>query len=138
MKLATTPLVYIFDSDTETKEAGFLEKMIQLSRADQRSFAIGKRVTVNKRGFVSAGGIPVPLSAYMVIRREMYVQLSPFNHHGLPVLQCCTEAARRGWRVSNFPIDEYVDHLGRGTAEKFGYGLGWKSRLSFFLNKLGI
>jgi len=138
MKAAESEFVYLFDSDTVTVQGGFLEKMMELLNSEARSFACGKRVTVNKRGFLSTGGVPVPVSAFMLVRTSMYIQLSPFEHHGLPVLKCCTEAARKGWRISPFAVDEYVEHKGRGTAEKFGYGLGWKSRLNYLLNRFGL
>jgi GT2 family glycosyltransferase len=138
MKTATSEYVYIFDSDTVTLDGGFLEEMLEILSSEPRSLAIGKRVSVNKRGFLSTGGIPVPVSAYMLLRKSLYMQLSPFEHHGLPVLKCCTEAARKGWRISPFDIDSYVRHDGRGTAKKFGYGLGWKSRVNYLLNRLGL
>ena len=138
VKKVESEFVYLFDSDTVTVRSNFLEMMLEILTRDTRSFACGKRVTVNKRGFLSTGGIPVPVSAYMLIRRAMYLQLSPFEHHGLPVLKCCTEAARKGWRVSPFAVDEYVEHKGRGTVQNFGYGLGWKSRLNYLLNKVGL
>jgi hypothetical protein len=112
---------------------------------DASVYAVGKRIVVDHRGFAAEtaeGGseatIPVPVSAYMLLRRDMYVDLPPFEHHGLPVLKNCVEARERGWRIADFPTDEYVEHLGRGTAERFGYGLGWRSRLDFFLHRLGL
>jgi hypothetical protein len=68
----------------------------------------------------------------------LYRQLPPFIHHGLPVLGSCAEAESRGWRVEDFPVDQYIEHLGRGTAERFGYGLGIKSRLEYVLHRLGL
>jgi hypothetical protein len=136
--LAETPYVYLLDTDTETRRGGFLEEMISIMETEPRSFAVGKRVTVNKRGFVESGGVPVPVSAYMLIRKAAYVQLPPFEHHGLPVLRCCMEAARKGWRVAVYPVDGYVDHYGRGTADKYGYGLGWRSKLNYILNRIVI
>ena len=35
-------------------------------------------------------------------------------------------------------MDDYIDHLWRGTASKFGYGLGLKGKFDYLLNKLGI
>lgn len=138
MQSIKTPFAYIFDSDTKTFAGGFLENLVGLLIEGQRNFAAGERVTVNKRGFVANGGIPVPVSAYMLIQREMYLQLAPFEHHGLPVLACCTDAARRGWRVAPYRMEAYVEHIGRGTAREFGYSLGWKSRINYLLNRLGF
>ncbi len=133
-----TPFVYVFDSDTRTINGGFLEAMKQIMTDDSRCYAVGKRVTVNKRGFATPGGIPVPVSAYMLISREKYELITPFEHHGLPVLKNCIEAARKGWRIRSYPVEEYVEHLGRGTAERFGYGLGLRSRFDYLLNRLGL
>lgn len=135
----TAPYVYLFDSDTETRRGGFLERMVAALEADPRHYAAGHVVRVNRRGFADPkGSIPVPASAYMMLRRAVYLQLPPFIHHGLPVLQNCAAAAREGYRLVDVPIEDYVTHFGRGTAERYGYGLGLRSRLDFLLNKLGL
>ena len=67
-----------------------------------------------------------------------YETLPPFVHHGLPVLANMRAAHARGLRVAPFPIADYVWHKGRGTAARFGYGLGWRSRLDYLLHRLGF
>lgn len=131
------PYIYIFDSDTETLRGGFLERMLELAERRQ-VYGVGKIAHVNKRGFASRAGIPVLVSAYMLIERDTYLRLPPFVHHGLPALQNFKAAADEGHRLEEFPIDDYVVHFGRGTAERFGYGLGFRSRLDYLLNKLGL
>ncbi|MCH8276573.1 MAG: hypothetical protein IIA50_03400 [Bacteroidetes bacterium] len=74
----------------------------------------------------------------MLIRKEKYESLAPFEHHGLPVLKNCIDAARNGWRICSYPVEEYVEHFGRGTADRYGYGLGWRSRIDYLLNRLGL
>jgi hypothetical protein len=130
--------VLFLDSDTRTERHGFLEQMLEMLVESDRVFAVGKTALVNKRGFVSKNGVPVPLSAYMLVRRSLYLQLPPFEHHGLPVLKSCREAAARGLEIRDFPVDEYIEHFGRGTAGEFGYGLGLRSRIDFLLNRLGL
>lgn len=137
IRKAQTPLVYIFDSDTETKKGGFLEEMSRLLVPDD-AYGSGKIARVNKRGFAADDGTPVLVSAHMLLQREIYLALPPFVHHGLPALDNFRAAAEKGYRLAPFPIDEYVEHFGRGTAERFGYGLGLKSRLDYLLNKLGL
>lgn len=132
-----SPFVYVFDSDTETVRGGFLEAMIELG-SDDDVYGVGKIAHVNKRGFAARSGIPVLLSAFMLIKRQIYLGLPPFAHHGLPALENFREAARRGYRLAHFPIDEFVTHLGRGTAERYGYGLGLRSRIDYLLNKFGL
>ncbi len=133
-----TPYVFILDSDTETLQGGFIELMLAKFESDE-AYAVGESVRVTKRGFVSASGkITVPISAYLLLDKLKYGKLPPFIHHGLPLLNNFAAAQKRGWTVEDFPIDTYVKHLGRGTVKKFGYGLGLKSRIDFFLNRLGL
>ena len=132
-----TRYVFIFDSDTETLKGGFLEKMVEIAARD-KVYAVGKIAHVNKRGFAARSGVPVLVSAYMLLDRPTYLRLPPFIHHGLPALQNFRAAAEQGLRLEPFPIDDYVEHFGRGTAERFGYGLGLRSRLDYLLNRLGL
>ncbi|WP_456426152.1 glycosyltransferase family 2 protein [Rhodocaloribacter sp.] len=139
MERVRTPYVYFFDSDTETKRAGFLEPMREVLAAKDHHYATGHVVTVNRRGFADPKGkIPVPASAYMMLKRAVYHRLPPFIHHGLPVLENCAAAVQQGYAILEFPIEDYVTHFGRGTAERYGYGLGLRSRLDYLLNKLGL
>ncbi len=138
IRSSKTPFVYVFDSDTRTKSGGFLEAMTKMMTEDSMCYAVGKIVTVNRRGFAATAGTPVPVSAFMLIRKEKYELLAPFEHHGLPVLKNCIDAARNGWRICSYPVEEYVEHFGRGTADRYGYGLGWRSRIDYLLNRLGL
>lgn len=134
----TTDFVFVLDSDTVTTAGDFLDAMID-NCSNPDVYAVGQTATVNKRGFATADGdITVPVSAYMLIDRKKYLELPPFIHHGLPVLNNMVAARKRGWSIVNFPIDKYIEHLGRGTATKFGYGLGWRSKLDYVLNKLKL
>lgn len=129
--------VFFLDSDTETRRGGFLEEMLAISE-DPNVYGVGKVAEVNERGFAARRGIPVLVSAYMLIDRERYLNLPPFVHHGLPALENFRSAAEAGYRLKSYPVDEYIEHFGRGTAERYGYGLGWKGRLDYLLNKLGL
>lgn len=138
LDMLTARYIYVFDSDTETQRGGFLEPMIGTIEALERGYGAGQRVMVDKRGFAASDGIPVLASYHMVLKRSTYHQLPPFIHHGLPVLKNFTAAAQQGYGVADFPITDYVNHLGRGTAARYGYGLGWRSRLDYVLHKLGL
>lgn len=129
--------VFFLDSDTETRRRGFLEEMVAACEPDD-VYGAGKVVHVNRRGFAEPSGIPVLVSAYMLVDRTIYLELPPFVHHGLPALQNFRAAREAGYRLVDYPIDEYVDHFGRGTAERFGYGLGLRGRIDYLLNKLGF
>jgi len=134
----TAPYVYIFDSDTETRKGGFLEPMSNAIEALNQGYGAGQAVTVDKRGFAAPKGVPVLASYHMLLKQSVYQQLKPFIHHGLPALNNFKDAFEQGYQVASFPIADYVHHLGRGTAARYGYGLGWRSRLDYLLHRLGL
>ena len=74
----------------------------------------------------------------MLIRREPYLTLPPFERHGSPCLANMRAARAAGLALLDFPVDAYVRHLGRGTAGRHGYRLGMRGRLNHLLNKLGL
>lgn len=132
------PYVYVFDSDTETQRSGFIEAMWALLAASDRHYGAGKVVRANKRGFRSEDGTPVLAAAHMLLRKSVYHRLPSFIHHGLPTLLNFKGASSQGFSLCSFPIHEYVEHKGRGTAERYGYGLGLRSKAEYLLNKLGL
>ena len=132
------PYVYIFDSDTETLTGGFLEAMQAELEAAPTRYGSGHVVRANHRGFRDERGAPVLASAHMLLKRDVYHRLPPFIHHGLPALRNFEAAAEQGYELVPFPLEDFVLHKGRGTAERFGYGLGLRSKLDFVLNKLGF
>lgn len=129
--------VFFLDSDTETKQGGFLEEMIAEFASD-KVYAIGRMDRVNNRGFHSDKGTPIVLSPYMMLRRKLYHVFPPFEHRGMPTLKNFAAAQRQGYVLKNFPIEEYIAHFGRGTASRYGYGLGMRGKIDFVLNKLGL
>lgn len=135
---ATEEFLFFLDSDTVTQRGGYLEAMSELLKQNDPAYGAGKIATVNKRGFHDRTGTPILVAPYMMVRRSMYRQLAPFEHHGAPTLNNFVEAHSRGWTLSAFPVDEYIDHLGRGTAGLFGYGLGLRGKIDFVLNKFGL
>jgi glycosyltransferase involved in cell wall biosynthesis len=138
LQIASHDYVYIFDSDTITFRGGFLEEMTGVLDTEPLAYAVGMVDNANKRGFLAAGGVPFTRTAHMMIRRSMYMNLPPFVHHGQPTLANFRRAAERGYAVRPFPIETYVKHLSRGTAARFGYGLGIRGKMDYVLNKLGL
>ena len=137
----TTPFVHFLDSDCEVYCGGFLEKMVNLLQADKENYAVGKLVFVNKRGFeVPSQGKAIPYirPSCMVIKRYLYLALPPFTHHGSPCLLNMKSAYERGLKAIDFPINDFIYHYGRGTASKYGYGLGISSKIDYLLNKIGM
>ena len=137
-ELVDTDYCFFLDSDTVTKKGGFLEKGIKTLSVSRDYYALGHKLSVNKRGFKDPEGIPIILTPYLLMKTEPYLKYPPFFHHGQPVLRNFREAQKNGYRLLHFPMDEYIDHLWRGTASKFGYGLGLKGKFDFILNKLGL
>ena len=131
--------IFLVDSDTETIEGLFLERMGELMLTNEKIYSVGKVDTVDKRGFLTTGvGIPTVRTPYMMINRNYYYRLHPFEHHGLPTMKNFSDAHRLGYELLNFPIENYIHHLGRGTAARFGYQLGIKSKIDYVLHKLGL
>lgn len=130
--------MFFLDSDTKTIKGGFLEEMAELLNISDKSYAAGRFLVINKRGFQSNKGISFPAPAYMLIKRKHYHLFPPFEHHGMPVLNNFSKALKAGYTFRQFPVENYIEHSWRGTAGRFGYGLGLKARIDFILNKLGL
>jgi GT2 family glycosyltransferase len=130
--------MFFLDSDTETYKGGFLEEMASILNSSDKVYGTGRFLMINKRGFQSSKGISFPAPAYMMIKKKLYYQFPPFEHHGMPVLKNFSKALQLGCKFKEFPIENYIEHLWRGTAGRFGYGLGLKAKIDYLLNKLGL
>jgi len=130
--------VFFLDSDTQTIKGGFLEKMQKSLEISDRTYAIGRKMKINRRGFPSEDGTTVIVPAYMMVKRALYPKFLRFEHHGFPVMKNFFDAQEKGFILESFPIEDFIDHSWRGTASRFGYGLGWRGRLDYLLNKVGL
>lgn len=137
-KLVSTPYCFFLDSDTITQKRGFLEEGIDMLEENSKHYVCGLVIKVNKRGFKDPDGIPVAVTPYLLLKTGLYHQFPPFNHHGQPTLKNIEKAQERGFKVIDYPMDQYIDHLWRGTASKYGYKLGLKGKLDYLLNRLGL
>lgn len=141
-RLADTPNLLFFDSDCEVVKGGVVESMLSVLQQDEEIYAVGKRIHMDRRGYdlpePAQDGIPYIRPICMMLRRGLYLDLPPFERHGAPCLSNMRRAAERGYRLAHFDIGEYVTHLGRGTASRFGYNLGWRGILNHLLHKLGL
>ena len=139
-KIVKSKYIFFLDSDTETKQGGFLERVVDLLESDEKNYAVGMFNRVNKRGFSTnkLTGQIILQTPYMVLNRTLYLQFSPFIHHGQPTLQNFREAWLNGFQLVDYPMNNSIDHLWRGTARKTGYGLGWRAKLEYLLNKIGV
>jgi hypothetical protein len=138
MQLAATEFVCFMDTDTVTRRGGFVEAMCDIFDTSDRIYGVGHAGTANRWGFAAPDGKRVLASYCMMIRVRNYHLFPPFEHHGLPVMRNLRAAGAQGYELKNFPIREYVYHLGRGTAMRYGYGLGIRSKVEYVLNKLLI
>lgn len=137
-ELVKTKYCFFLDSDTITKKPGFIEKGLKILSSNDKYYALGHMVTANKRGFKDPDGIPIIVTPYLLMKTAPYKNFPPFIHHGQPVLFNFEEAQQNNYRLIHFPMEDYIEHLWRGTASKYGYSLGVKGKLDFLLNKLGL
>ena len=138
LRMIETEFTFFFDSDTEMRRGGWLENMTGEFADAENIYGVGQIDRVNKRGFRSESGVPILLSPYMMLRTQIYFTLPPFEHHGMPTLKNFNAARQRGYVLRNFPIASFIEHHGRGTASRFGYGLGFRGKMNYLLNKIGI
>lgn len=120
IKKADTPYVLSMDSDCVCRKAGFVEGMLQ-ALEPRHVYACGKLVHVNRYGQkLEQGGLRYVRPVTALWQRKVYLQYPPFDLHGAPCLRNELYAARDGWRVEGYPVDDYVLHLRRGTRDKHG------------------
>lgn len=138
----STPFLLFIDSDCEILKAGFIEQMLRLSTTSPLHYAVGKRVWMDRRGFDlvpgTNGATPYIRPICMILRRDVYLTLPKAERHGTPCLANMREAVRLGYQLVDFPIEDFVYHKGRGTVNRFGYGLGWRGKINFLLHKLRL
>jgi hypothetical protein len=133
--------VLFLDPDVIVKRGKFIEKMVAIVEHEEKCYAVGHRIYMNKRGYdiqEQAEATPYIRPYCMLIHREIYHSLPMFVKHGTPCLENMKTASGRGLLLVDFPVLEYVHHEGRGTAGKFGYRLGLRAKIDFILNKLKL
>jgi glycosyltransferase involved in cell wall biosynthesis len=141
LRTVDTPFVLFLDSDCEVVQGGFVEAMLARATEEHRNYIVGKKIFMNDRGFDVAeesGAHPYIRPICMLVRRELYLGLPPFERHGAPCLANMRAARTTGLGLIHFPVEEFVRHEGRGTASRHGYRLGWRGRLNHLMNKIGL
>ncbi len=135
---STTPYVFTLDSDSVVLCSGFLEAMLTLFQ-DPATYAVGSLRCMDRFGYDQPAGTKCytyyihPSS--MLLERAKYVTLKRFVHHGSPCLYNMHNAQRCGYRLYDFPVEDYCHHLGRGTCSRYGYHLGIKTLIESYLSK---
>lgn len=134
--ICKTRLVCLLDNDVVWLKAGGLELLTRPFQ-DQMVYAAGELVLIDRGGNTSEDEEierePYILPSRMVIDREKYLTLEPFNHHGAPCVLNHRDAAAKGFELVDVPtIEEYLSHPGRGFdkgAVHIIYGIpGWHHR----------
>lgn len=130
--LCETPFVCLLDNDCIVKKGGGLERLAAPFE-DPQVYATGEMVLVDAGGNTREEGEPYILPARMIIRREWYAALAPFNHHGAPAVLNIRSALKAGYKVEDvLGIDDYFHHPGRGLDKgpvHRTYGIpGWHHR----------
>lgn len=114
MTMLHTPYAFTLDSDTVTRRGGFIEPMVEIFNDDPNLFALGSYFLADFGG-TRSGPYPMVHPSAMMIRSTLYFQGRPFANSGQPVHLAMADARERGNRISGFPINDYIDHLGGGT-----------------------
>jgi len=137
--LSETRLVCLIDSDCIFRRSGFLEGMASYF-SNPKVYAAGEKVLVDAGGNTSKKGTPYILPSRMMIDRQKYWKLPPFNHHGAPAVVNMQGALKRGYLLVNVPkLGKYIHHPGRGllkggSHKKFGIS-GWNPKKAYHPKK---
>ena len=130
-------LALILDSDIIMNKAGLLEGMTSVIE-DAEIYAVGRCVDMDWFGYETEAQLPLTFPyihpACMLLRRDIYLKLKPFIHHGSPGIRNMRQAWRAGYELVDFSIQEYLTHEGRGTCSRYGYSLGVKHNIEFLLH----
>jgi len=135
---SNTRYVFTLDSDSAVLRTGFLEAMLaQFSNPD--TYAVGSLRFMDRFGFDLLPGTRCYTHyihpAMMLLDRAKYLTLTRFIHHGSPCLRNMYAAQRRGYRLCDFPVQDFCLHLGRGTCSRYGYGLSVKTLIESYISK---
>jgi len=122
---ASTPYVFLLDSDTRVEKGGFLEKMLALFENDPKLLAAGWLRYVNASGVAGPKqelkrGMPYVHPYACLLDREKYLRLPTFINSGAPATRLMSAVRRKGLHLVSFPIEEYVWHKVAGTRGCFG------------------
>lgn len=118
--LAQTEYVFTLDSDTETVKGGFLEEMLE-----KNAYAVGWLRYVNSNGISGNYEQNKSLTPYihphaMLLDREKYLTLPKFTNTGSPCNLNMHAVYNKGYKVFDFPINQYIKHLIAGTRRMYG------------------
>ncbi len=138
IRAAVTEFVMTVDSDVEVLRPGLVEILLAPFEAPDL-LAAGQSVGMNRYGYPASPTarlvIPYVYPATMMLRRALYLELPAFRHHGSPCLHTMRAAMKRGLRLAEVAVDDFVRHDGKGTCSHFGYGLGIMTSVDKILSR---
>jgi Glycosyl transferase family 2 len=121
--------ILLLDSDCILYKTGLLEALSDLVQQNA-PYLIGKMHQVDKDGFDTPNGEISYIHPHCaLVDKAQYVQLPPFQKHGAPCLSNQISAAATSFLLQDFPVSNFVYHIGRGTVRSEGYGLGFKDKV---------
>lgn len=139
LKACNTHFTLTLDTDTKTLKGGFLEQMLTFF-SDPEMYTVGRLTSMDLFGYETHPLTPLSFSyvhpSCMLIRRDIYLDLKPFIHHGSPAILNMRHAGRAGYKLCDFPVEKYLQHTGRGTCGRYGYGLGRKHTVEYLLHSM--
>lgn len=119
--------ILIFDSDCVVLKPEILERLFSLMNND--TYAVGKIYKVLKSGMHTEDFKDFVLYLHpktMLLNLDKYKNYHHFINHGAPCIEAmCDISERKDYHVLQHceDLDNYVFEKGRGTVERFGYGL---------------
>lgn len=101
--------VLIFDSDIIVNRP-FIADILRFPLF----YGVGKIVHVDDKGENVSRGTKYVHPYFSVINRSMYFEHAPFENHGAPLLKAMKSIRDKSLLI-DFPVENYVTHLERGT-----------------------
>ncbi len=82
----------------------------------QNIYGVGQVINVDNNGSNNNSGFEYLHPHFCIIRRSLFDKFSQAIHHGAPLLKSMLDLSQQK-RICliNFPIEEFITHLGRGT-----------------------
>lgn len=111
IKESKNELVLVCDNDTVILRPGIAPYLIQF--AAKGWLAIGMKITVDDKGYISKKGWDYIHPQCMLVQRHVYCNGSPFIHHGAPCLARYREDQSRLYDAPG--ISNYMKHDSKGT-----------------------
>ena len=128
--------ILLLDSDCILYRKGLIESLLATA-IKENAYLVGRLQTVDKDGFDAINGLISYIHPHCaLLHKAEYLQLPPFEKHGAPCLRNQVVAASLHKNLIDFPVHDFVYHIGRGTVTSEGYGLGVKEKLKMLFRKI--